>query len=396
MKSLQEKAEAGRACAIYVHVPFCSTPYDFCAFYEKKPARGEFSSFVAGIEGELNLVPIEGEVATIYWGGGTPSLLPIPQLETLGRVLLERISNRPVEWTVEMTPASVKPDKISILKDLGVNRISLGVQSFSERLLAVLGREHSPREVCRAIEIINVGGIENVNLDLMFAVPGQTLSMWEADLREAVGLGPDHLSTYCLTYEEETALFLKLLRGRLAPMSELEEAAYYESTWNLLEEAGYRQYEIANFSRNGLECLHNKNTWRMGEWIGLGPSASSQYGARRYTNIASLAEWRAGIDCQRPARVDQVELTPDILVTDSLIFGLRMNSGVDLCALQDRFPSIDFIPLRTLWERLGGEDLVENRGDDRLRLTQKGRLLADRIAVEILDILEGVTTKRKP
>ena len=390
MKLLQEKAEAGRACAIYVHVPFCSTVCDFCAFYEKKPARGEFSSFVAGIESELDLVPIEGEVTTIYWGGGTPSLLPIPQLEALGRILLERMTNKPAEWTVEMTPSSVKPEKIAVLKDLGVNRISLGVESFSERLLTVLGRDHSPREVFRAIEVINASGIENVNLDLMFAIPGQTLSMWEADLRKAVGIGPQHLSTYCLTYEEETILFLKLLRGRLSSMSEREETAYYELTWNLLEEAGYRQYEIANFARNDFECLHNKNTWRMGEWIGLGPSASSQYGARRYTNIASLAEWRAGIDRQRPNRVDQVELTPAILATDSLIFGLRMNYGVNLRALRDRFPSIDFGPLRPLWRRLGSEDLAENRENGRLRLTPKGRLLADRIAVEILDVFERV------
>lgn len=394
MKLLQEKAEVGRAHAIYVHVPFCSRPCDFCAFYEKKPARGEFSAFVAGIEGELSLVPVENQVATVYWGGGTPSLLPTRELQSLGGVLRERLANEPVEWTVEMTPATVKPEKIAILKDLGVNRISLGVESFSEELLSVLGREYSPREVYQAVDIIYAGGIENVNLDLMFAIPGQTLSMWEADLREAVSIDPQHLSTYCLTYEDDTALFLKLLRGRPSAMGEMEETAYYELTWDLLREAGYGQYEIANFSKNGFACLHNKNTWRMGEWVGLGPSATSQYDGRRYSNIPSLAEWCFGIERELPNRVDQVELTPEVLVTDSLIFGLRMNSGVDLRALHCRFPAFDFTPLWPLWGELDNQGLAEGWGNSRLRLTRKGRLLADRIAVEVIDIFARVKSRR--
>ncbi len=374
---------------VYLHIPFCAKRCDFCAFYEKTPRRGELADFISGLECELALVDIGRHVDTVFWGGGTPGLLPARDLETLGRALRERIPESPEEWTVEMAPSTVKPEKISVLKDLGVNRISLGVETFSDKQLEILGRQHLRKEVYKAIDMIYSGGVEILNLDLMFAIPGQTLGMWEVDLREAVEIGPQHISTYCLTYEEDTALYLKLQHGRIAPKGKSEEAAFYESTWRFLRESGYTQYEIANFARNGFQCLHNINTWRMGEWIGFGPSAASQVDNRRYTNIPSLAEWLIGIDDGKPVRVDEVDLTPEILAVDCLIFGLRMNRGVDLLELSRRFPSIAFEKLEPLWKHLHEEDLMSRQENGCLRLTPKGRLLADSIAVEILHAFES-------
>jgi oxygen-independent coproporphyrinogen III oxidase len=404
---------------LYVHVPFCSSTCDFCAFYQEEPRRADLDRFLDGIERELELAGPRAPADTIFWGGGTPTALPARDLLRLGRTLLDHLGQPPREWTVELAPASVKPDKLAALRELGVTRLSLGVQSFSPRTLAALGRRHSPAQVQTALAAIRAAGFDNLNLDFIFAIPGQTRADWLADLRAAVALAPAHLSTYCLTYEEDTALWLKLARGQVRPDPQAD-ADFYEATWDFLGESGFAQYEISNFARPGRECRHNLNTWAMHPWIGLGPSAASQWRGRRYANPPDLERWLAGLAAGSPARVDEVALTPALLAADALIFGLRLNRGVDLAALAARFPEIDFAALAPLWEDLAAAGLLEMpskpfppSADDSshppsslllppssftlhpssfvsppssfLRLTRAGRLVADRIGVAILE-----------
>jgi len=260
------------------------------------------------------------------------------------------------------------------------------VQSFSEATLAALGRRHSPTQVYAAIDAIRAAEFDNLNLDFIFSVPGQTETAWLTDLREAVRLEPAHLSTYCLTFEEDTALWLKLARGQVRPDA-LADAALYESTWHFLENAGYHQYEISNFARTGRECVHNLDTWNMGEWIGLGPSAASQFENQRYANPSDLARWLAGIEKGKLERVDVVVLTPALLAADALVFGLRLNCGVDLTALQNRFPEFDFPKLEILWRKLREDGLLEKSGGI-IRLTRTGRLVADRVGIAILEAVD--------
>ncbi len=385
--SLQAKPTGRLALGLYVHVPFCARACDFCAFYQEAPRRGDIDRYLDGIDREAGAVLTGQPVDTIFWGGGTPGLLPAGDLRRLGEALLKRLPAPPREWSVEMAPSAVKPDKAAALRELGINRISMGVQSFDDALLDKLGRQHRANQIYRAWETLREAGFDNINLDLMFALPGQSREQWLADLNEAIRLGPEHISTYCLTFEEDTALWVKLSEGKLR-RDVPHEAELYRLSWETLEAAGYAQYEVSNFARPGRACIHNLNTWKMTEWVGLGPSAASQFGGRRYANVANLDQWLEGIENDVPARVDEVELTPAILAADTLIFGLRMNAGVDLAQLARDWPDLDLSPVRPWAQALADEGLAFLDGDH-LRLTPGGRLLADRVGADALELLEG-------
>jgi oxygen-independent coproporphyrinogen-3 oxidase len=382
---LQEKAQP--RLGLYLHVPFCARDCAYCGFYRAAPDRRALAGYLDAIERELAAEPPSRPVDTVFWGGGTPGLLPAADLHRLGAAMLRQLPAAPAEWTVEMAPATVKADKLQVLRDLGVNRISLGVQSFQPALLEALGRIHAPAQVLRAIDAIRAAGFANFNIDLIFAIPGQDLAAWERDLATATHLRPAHISTYCLTFEEDTALWLKLRAGQVRQQSEGDEAAFYERCWDVLGAAGYAQYEIANYALPGHACVHNLNTWRMQEWLGYGPSAASQFGNRRTTRSPDLAAWQAGVHAGRPARVEDILLTPRMLATDALVFGLRMNAGVDLAAWQARFGVQAPAPLQALFADLLADGLAERAGAV-LRLSRAGRLLADRIGVEILERME--------
>lgn len=391
-------AGAARPLGVYVHVPFCASTCDFCAFYQTSPTAEGVEGFLSGIEEEANLVEWSRPVTTVFWGGGTPGLLAPAHIVRLGDIVRARLGSAPtdprsalrhprsLEWTVEMAPASVTDARLAALKEIGVTRISMGVQSFQPALLDALGRQHTLDQVMRAYDRIRHAGFASVNLDLMFALPGQTEAEWNADIDAAVALAPDHLSTYCLTFEEDTKLWVKLSAGRVKLDTE-NEARLYETTWARLATAGYAQYEVSNFARPGHACRHNLATWHMHEWIGLGPSAASQHGGLRGANIADLVEWRARVARGVRMTEDRVVLTPALLLEDSLIFGLRMNAGVDLSALRQRYPAAPWPTVDTLIQRLVDDGLAFLTGE-RLRLSDRGRLLADAVGAEIMESMD--------
>ena len=402
----QEKAQAVAVppLGVYVHVPFCATTCDFCAFYQTVPKGDAVRRYVDAVEAEAALVnwahstgstgsPPAGpgqdsrRAATAFWGGGTPGLLKPAELQQLGRIML-LYAGQPAEWTVELAPATVTPDRLAVLKELGVTRVSLGVQSFDAGLLDALGRQHSPAQIYRAYELLRTQGFASVNLDLMFALPGQTEAQWRADLTEAVRLAPDHLSTYCLTFEEDTALWVKLSQGKVK-LDPAKEAAFYAKTWEFLEAAGYAQYEVSNFARPGHQCRHNLNTWHMHEWVGLGPSGASQHAGWRAANPSDLTLWHADVAAGRRATADRVALTNDLLAADSVIFGLRMNDGVSLPRLRRRFPSPGWTGLEDLLPKLLLGGLLLATVEGRISLTPRGRLLADAIGADILEAFES-------
>ena len=205
----------------------------------------------------------------------------------------------------------------------------------------------------------------------------------EKDLREACRLDPEHLSTYCLTFEEDTALWVKLSEGKIKQDLELD-AELYESTWDQLTAAGYEHYEISNFSKAGRECLHNINTWKMKEWIGVGPSAASQFQNIRYSNAADMDTWLEQVDSKVESRCDVVKLSDEDLLEDAVIFGLRMGQGISIESLSRRFSSESLGSLTSFFDSLNEEGLVTISHGDKVCLTMKGKLLADRIAIELL------------
>lgn len=373
---------------LYLHVPFCAHSCDFCAFYQRPPRRSSIERFLEGVERELaSLRLLSRPIETVFWGGGTPTVLPARDLERLAAGVRGCWSGPVLEWTVEMAPSTVKEDKVEALLGAGVTRFSLGVQSFSDDRLEQLGRQHSRAQVDRALDQLRRLGADNLGIDLIFGVPGQTLEDWEWDLREAVARQPEHISTYCLTYEDDTRLLHRLQSGQVQAQTEEEERRFYEVTMDILPSEGLQQYEISNFARPGRECRHNLNTWHMAEWVGVGPSAASQSGGWRWANVPDLEQWLAGVESGVQARVERVRLTEEIQLGDCLVFGLRLNAGVDLGALKARFAMAASPALESLWEGLVETGHLWSPGAGRIALTREGRLVADRIGVMILDCL---------
>src|SRR5204862_4545176 len=288
---------------LYVHIPFCARICPYCAFYKDLLDRSQTWRFCEALLQELpgrdSVYPPSAGLArrlvpsTIYFGGGTPTALNIAQLEMLLRGFHERLDlSRLIEWTIEANPGSVSARKAAVLKKFGVNRISLGVQSWDGQLLELLGREHNAQQAEESFRILRTAGFTNINIDLMFGLPGQTASQWRASLEKTVALQPEHISTYCLTYEEDTEFFLRHAKGELRH-DEHVEAEFFEMTMAILENAGYEQYEISNYARSGFESVHNRAYWLGEDYLGFGPSAVSTIGMRRWQN---LCDYRAYSD----------------------------------------------------------------------------------------------------
>lgn len=357
---------------LYVHIPFCPKLCPYCSFYSEVSDRNKTRAFLDALLLELDrqqeIFPLRPE--TIFFGGGTPSALSTPQLEYLLSGLRARLDLSALrEWTLEMNPATVSLEKARALRELGVNRVSMGVQSWDEQLLKVLGRVHSGPQAERSYEILREAGIENINLDLMFGVPTQTESQWRASLAKTIALAPEHISAYCLTYEEDTEFFSKFQAGEYIQHTEID-ADFFEAAMDMLEAGGYGQYEISNYARPGRECLHNLGYWLGADSLGLGPSAFSTVGDRRWANVPSAEEYTRRIVAGESAATFEEQLTPDLRLSETIAFSLRTNRGAQLDALGPWSEQV------AEFRELG---CVVEQGD-RLLLTRKGRMLADSVA----------------
>src|SRR5438105_1588551 len=248
---------------IYVHIPFCARICPYCAFYKELLDRSQTERFCQALLSELrqhskdrHLLP-----STIYFGGGTPTALTTGQLEFLLGGFRDQLDlSQLVEWTTEANPGSVSARKAALLQRLGISRISLGIQSWDDDLLKLLGREHDAKQGEESFAIFRDAGFSNINLDLMFGLPGQTIEQWQSTLVRTVSLMPEHISTYCLTYEEDTEFFLRHARGEFRQDSDAD-AKFLEVTMSLLQDAGYEHYEISNYARPGFRSAHNRAYW---------------------------------------------------------------------------------------------------------------------------------------
>jgi oxygen-independent coproporphyrinogen-3 oxidase len=375
--------------SLYAHVPFCAKKCAYCAFYSEASDGETMNRYTACLVKEIQKLPENFRPVTIFFGGGTPSLLTLPQwtriLETLqGKHLLGRC-----EFTIECNPATVSLDKARLLRSFGVNRISMGVQSLDEALLDRLGRVHSRDMVFRSYDILRKAGFSNVNLDLMFAIPGQTMAVWEETLREVLAMGSEHISTYEVIYEDDTPLFLELQKGHVREDEELA-CAMYETLVERVTAAGFRQYEIANFAREqaadssadeypSYACRHNLNYWRGGQFYGVGPSATSYVGGIRTRNLANTRLYCEAIEQNRSPAESSEQLPPLRRAGETAAFGLRMTHGWTF----DLFRKVTGFDLRREW--LNEMRELEGRGlavieEDRFRLNSKGLRFADMAA----------------
>ena len=367
-------AVPGGIAHLYVHIPFCPKVCPYCSFYKETSDRNKTARFLDALLLELDqqqaaLPPLRPR--TIFFGGGTPSALSTPQLDSLLTGLRARLDLSALEeWTLEMNPATVSLEKARTLRQLGVNRVSMGVQSWEPQLLAVLGRVHSAEQARRSYDILREAGFENVNLDLIFGVPTQTPQMWQRSLAATIALQPEHISAYNLTYEEDTEFFRRFVSGELTQDHEAD-AALFEQTADTLATAGFEPYEISNFARPGRECAHNLAYWQGRDYLGLGPSAFSTVGERRWANVRDTVAYNDRIHLGVTAADFEEAVPPVMRRAESIAFGLRTNRGVALEALRQWPEQV------AEFEALG---LLELTSAARVLLTRKGRLLADTVA----------------
>jgi oxygen-independent coproporphyrinogen-3 oxidase len=311
-----------------VHVPFCARVCPYCAFHVHRGGIDEQRDFVAALKAEWQLARQEFPLGleTIYFGGGTPSLLSAELFSELAAEL-----PRPRSWsefTLEVNPATVTDAKAVAWRAAGVNRISLGAQSFDAEMLALLGRQHGPKDVAETCALLRSHGFENLNIDLMFALPGQSLTHWEATLGAALACRPNHVSAYALTYEEDTPFFEKLQRGEWR-QDEEREIAMFKRTRAVLAADGLVDYEISNFARPGCESRHNLAYWRGADYLGLGPSACSTIGTRRWRNVPNTPGYMERIARGESVREELEEIDPSTRARERIMFGLRMREGVE-------------------------------------------------------------------
>jgi oxygen-independent coproporphyrinogen-3 oxidase len=373
---------------LYVHVPYCRRICPYCDFNvhvrSRPPIDADVDAFLAEIRSWAADAPWQGRpVTTVHLGGGTPSLVPPPAVGRLvGGIAAICGLEDAAEITLEANPGTVGPRELAGYRDAGVNRLSLGVQSFAPGILRTLGRDHEPDEARRAVTDAARAGFENVSLDLIYAVPGQDLAGWRRDLDEAIGLGPAHVSTYALTWEPDTTFATWRARGRLAPVDDDIESAMAELALERLGSAGYERYEISSHARPGFASRHNVAYWDGSSYLGVGPGAHSfattPFPGRRWANERHPETYRARVREHGRALASEEPLDVAQAATDFVITGLRRLIGVDAAAFATRFgAALDATYPHV--QALARDGLVAFDGR-RLRLTERGLLFADTVS----------------
>ncbi len=390
--------------SLYLHIPFCSLKCSYCDFNSYAGQEELLRPHVDALIGEMGLWSSFAPgrpVPTVFFGGGTPSLLPIGEVERIISAIHERFALEPeAEVTLEANPGTVDLEYLRRLLTLGVNRLSLGVQSFHDDELKVLDRIHSAAEAEETHRWARGAGFERVNLDLIYGLPEQPMERWQASLERAIELGPDHMSLYALTVEEGTKLAYDIDHGRVPEPEGDAQAAMYEWAGERMASAGYEQYEISNWARPGQECRHNLVYWRDGDWLGLGAGAHSHLGGFRFANVYSPGRYvelvgetvAAGLPdtadvaalVKSMRQVTSVEeQTPELAMADAVILALRLNEGLSAADFRARFGrELEDVYGAKLAE-LDSLGLIE-QVNNRFRLIARGRLLANEVFVRFL------------
>jgi oxygen-independent coproporphyrinogen-3 oxidase len=385
---------AERPSGIYVHIPFCLSKCPYCSFnsYEQVSTEVKQSYMQALLVQARNMAAHpwskKRKFSSLYIGGGTPSTVKISSLAgfidfCLGSFSFTPASGSNPEVTVEVNPKTVSRQKLESLRGAGANRLSIGVQSFSDEMLAAMGRKYSAADCLQALADARTAGFENISLDLMYGLPGQGIGDWHKNLETALALAPEHFSVYELTIEKDTPFAALAEQGQLALPDERTTINMFESAREILTTEGYVQYEISNYARKGFSSIHNKNYWENGSYLGLGSGAVSCFSGLRIHNVKSPEYFIKMIGSQQPPFSEGEFLSEKARFNESVIMGLRMTEGVSISLLEKEF---GIKPDQHYGETLNlliKEELLEYN-EDRLRLTHKGVLLANRVMAELV------------
>ena len=373
---------------LYIHIPYCIHKCGYCDFNSHPIKQDEMDHYIDALVAEMKhyakTYSNTNIIRTIFLGGGTPTTLTAYQLE---RILKECVSKFTVasdaEITIEANPATIDIEQLKSIRQTGYNRISIGVQSFDKAELKLLDRAHGPEEIHSTVDRARKAGFDNLSLDLMFAVPNQSLSSWESNLNKALEKNPEHLSTYNLTIEQGTAFSKLQSNGKLIMPDDAHQLELYKRTIERLTKKGFHHYEISNFARRGKECKHNITYWENKNTLGLGAGASSYMNGTRFKNINLPAHYIRQVKEKKIAVEHSETLEPRQAMGETIMLGLRLLQGISIHQFEKRF-QISFINLfRNIISALKEKELVIIE-KDYLRLSQKGLFWADSVILEFI------------
>ena len=366
--------------ALYINVPFCQSRCNYCSFVSFADREADIPAYVNALEAELTQQAKGENLSSIFLGGGTPSLLSSDQLSQILTTTQKLFNtNKPVEITLEANPGTVDEPYLAAVRQLGVNRLSLGVQSMDNETLMLLGRTHTAVQASQAVQLARNSSFTNLSLDLMYGIPDQSLATWQDTLMKVVQLEPEHLSLYPLSLEDDVPLSRAIRRGEIPPIDLDRTAEQYEAAEDYLASEGYVHYEISNWAKEGFQCRHNMVYWQCLPYLGVGVAAHSYIDGHRQANTHDLDEY---IRMFQPGALYQPEtdeeIKPETQLAEAIIMGLRLNQGIEFANFRDRF-GID------LASRYGQEmneltqlGLIET-DDQSFRLTRRGRLLGNEV-----------------
>jgi len=369
---------ASGVCGLYVHVPFCFHKCHYCDFFSIVGDERQQEMFVERLVSEFSLVApyITQPIDTIFIGGGTPTLLHGPLLSSMFEAIAANFMfTDQYEWTIEANPETVTPEIAKRLADAGVNRASIGAQSFDTDCLKTLERWHAPESVAKSMKCLRKAGIENINLDLIFGIPHQSMGVCRNDIQQTIDLAPDHISSYALTYEPNTPLYVREKRGEIQKIGEELESNMFEETMSILTSEGYEHYEISNFAKPKHRCKHNLMYWNNESWWPFGPAAAGHVTGRRWRNVPRLSQYLAGTTL--PPVEDIELLSENGQAGETFMLGLRLRAGIS----NEQVEQLLNVK-HGLWRRKVIEGYVANgllTWDTNLRLTSEGIMIADSI-----------------
>ncbi len=371
---------------IYIHMPFCEKICPYCDFYSITTREDDIKLFVDSVISEIRQKSAfaKYEYDTIYFGGGTPSILKPDQIKKIIENLdaVFRFAGD-VEVTVECNPSSLTKEKAAGYLESGVNRLSLGIQGFSNKNLKTLGRLHDSESAVESYRLSRNAGFINISLDLIYGLPGQTVEDWSADLKRAMELGPEHISTYNLIIEKNTEFGRLYGAGELELPPEEDQRNMYDLLCDILSRAGYRRYEISNFCRKGFESRHNLKYWTGKPYLGLGPSAVSFDGKQRIKNEANLSEYTENLKKGLEPPGDTEEIDREKAMEERIMMGLRLASGLSLVGLKNDFDYDLLKEKGATIQNLISQGLIDSDGET-IRLTSKSLFISDAVMLQLI------------
>lgn len=374
-----------KSAGIYIHIPFCAVKCIYCDFYSITDRENSIPRFINAIVKEIETCTVDvsnWKLETIFIGGGTPSLLNGRNIESILNAL-ERKYNlaQKKEWTMEANPGEAPLERLKDFRSLGINRLSMGVQSLEPDLLKFLTRIHSANQVFETYEHARNAGFENINCDLIYSMPGQSWEIWERDLLRVLDLKPEHISAYTLTLEKGTELYQFVKKGQVTMPEEDQTGGWFLKTHGILNSHGYSAYEISNFAKPGMECRHNLHYWRIHPFLAFGPSAHGFDGSNRWGNVRSLDQYLTQIESGNTPISMKESLTQKNLTNELIGFGLRMNEGIDLAQIPERYLNQFNTNLESAREKWS--DVLILR-DSSVSLTKKGMVYTDAVGVDLM------------